>query len=124
DILQVEVRQPAFERPAAVDDQVCPCLIPSAQINVLVNAFNEGFLAGKVPVDSGMGDADPLCEFARLPFETLFGEEADCLFEDKLLPLAGAHVAPRTRWFFGAIPAFGEGGLICHGCPDPHAVSL
>jgi hypothetical protein len=45
-----------------------------------------------MPIDGGMGDADPLGEFARLPAETMFGKEADRLLENDLAPVFAARL--------------------------------
>src|SRR5690606_2036208 len=60
----------------------------------LVDTLDQRLLARKVPIDRRMRDAHPLSELAGLAFETMRGEEADRLVQDRLHALRRPHVAP------------------------------
>jgi hypothetical protein len=85
---------------------------------MFVDPLDQGFLAGKMPVDRRMGDADALGKLAGLALEAMLGEEADRLFQDELFALVRPHVLFGTPRFFSATFAFKALLLIRHACPD------
>src|SRR5260370_18038813 len=67
--------------------EVWPSRRPEADEGFLIDELDEGVLGGKVSVEKGLGDPQPVREFAGLPLEPVFGEKRNSFSRDDGLAL-------------------------------------
>src|ERR1700736_1535204 len=89
-----------------VRDEVSPRRLPAADEDFLIDALDERFLGGKVSVEQGLGDPQPLREFAGLPLEPVFGEKCNSFSRDDGLALGRIE----SLWLFGSTSRTGFSG--------------
>src|ERR1700738_5158652 len=78
----IESDQTALKRLCSVVHDDLPFRLPPAEIDLLVDAFDQSFLGRKITKDILVRDAKALCEIAKAAVETDFGKKGDCTIDN------------------------------------------
>jgi hypothetical protein len=107
----IESDQTALKRLCSVVQDDLPFRLPPAEIDLLVDSFDQSFLGGKITKDILVRDAKTLREIAKAAVETDFGKKGDCTIDNFTFPIFRLQPASAlfgSRVFLRSSPAVGS----------------
>jgi len=87
-----------------VVEQLFPARVPAVEVDLLIDAVDQGFFVREVAVQQRLGDAQPFRELPCLAAEAGLAEERDGPPSDCSLALVGGEARARRLGFRGRHP--------------------